>query len=76
MKLKGNPKLALVALVAVFLVAFALSLHMLGSTGGGTTILQYSLPNSGQHVVFVHYVSSGSNVTNTNYVTHPCVNHN
>lgn len=75
MQLKGNPKLALLLLVVAFLLAFALSLHTLGFTGGGTTILQYSQP-SGGHVILVHYVNTGSNVTGTNYVTHTCVNNN
>jgi hypothetical protein len=69
--MKLNPKLALIALVAVFLLAFVLSIHTLSYTGP-TTFLQGSHPASGNHVVFVHYVFGSGNDTGTTYVYHTC----
>lgn len=71
MQLKGNPTVTLLALIAVFLLALALSLHTLSFTGGGT-VLQYT-QSSGHHIIYVHYVNSGSSVTSTNYAPHACV---
>ncbi|MDG6904919.1 MAG: hypothetical protein JRN20_03940 [Nitrososphaerota archaeon] len=72
MNLKGNPKVTLIALVVIFFVALALSIHSMNYTGGGT-VLQYTQSPTGQHVIYVHFISNGSSVSNTNYVTHPCL---
>jgi hypothetical protein len=76
MQLKGNPKLALLALVAVFLVALALSIYTLGYTGGDTTVLQGSQTAPGGHIIYVHFIYGTGNFTGTNYTYHPWLNHN
>jgi hypothetical protein len=73
--MKMNPRLALVVLVAVFLLAFVLSIHTLNYTGP-TTFLQGAQSPQGGHVVFVHFVGGSGNVTGANYASHPCLNHN
>ncbi len=75
MRISENPKLVLAALTAVFVALFALSLLTLGYSGAHPAVLQENQPPSGYHVIYFHFVYSGTNVTGSSYSSQPFVYH-